>query len=95
VAPDYTIPALKDKTIFFGFGDYDFVQFRSLYSLFPDADGNPVKVHAATNEGSTLEYIVGLANAGVPFTNTELPFGHAWALWRKVAVRMFEDVLWK
>ena len=42
VEPDYENPALKEKNIFFGYGDYDFVATRSLYKQAMDADGNPV-----------------------------------------------------
>ncbi|MEG1515997.1 MAG: hypothetical protein RSD95_14005 [Clostridia bacterium] len=36
IQPDYTLPQLKDKTIFISYGDYDFVVTRSLYKLEPD-----------------------------------------------------------
>jgi enterochelin esterase-like enzyme len=96
-APDYTLPALKEKGIFIGFGWYDFVCFRSLYSVFPDADGNKVSVTRAFGqpEGSTFEYEQGLFNAGVPFTNLQIAAGHQWSLWRKLASYALENVLWK
>lgn len=91
---DFTIPSLKDKTIFFGYGDYDFVQTRSLYKLYPDGEGNMVKL-ADRNEGSIWEYMYGLAEENVEFTSLNYPYGHQWALWRKLIVNVFDDILWK
>ena len=91
---DFTIPELKDKTIFFGYGDYDFVQTRSLYKLYPDADGNMVRL-ASREEGSIWEYMYGLAEADVDFTSINYAYGHQWALWRKLMVNICEDILWK
>ena len=91
---DFTIPSLKDKNIFFGYGDYDFVQTRSLYKLYPDEDGNMVRL-APKEEGSIWEYMYGLAEEDVPFTSINYPYGHQWALWRKLLVNVFDDVLWK
>ena len=91
---DFTIPELKDKNIFFGYGDYDFVQTRSLYKMYPDADGNMVRL-AKQYEGSIWEYMYGLAEEGVPFTSKNYPYGHDWVLWRKLLVDVFDDILWK
>lgn len=91
---DFTIPSLKDKNIFFGYGDYDFVQTRSLYKLYPDEDGNMVRL-APKEEGSIWEYMYGLAEEDVPFTSINYPYGHQWALWRKLLVNVLDDVLWK
>lgn len=91
---DFTIPSLKDKNIFFGYGDYDFVQTRSLYKLYPDEDGNMVRL-APKEEGSIWEYMYGLAEEDVPFTSINYSYGHQWALWRKLLVNVFDDVLWK
>lgn len=96
VDPDYTIEELHDKTLWFGFGMYDFVKLRSLYSLFPDEDGELVLLSQARRpEGSIYEYMIRLAEEGVPFTNIELPFGHDWVLWRMAVVDAFDNVLWK
>ena len=91
---DFTIPSLKEKNIFFGYGDYDFVQTRSLYKMYPDGDGNMVLL-ANRKEGSIWEYMYGMAEAGVPFQAVNYPYGHQWALWRKVIVKAIDDVLWK
>lgn len=91
--PDYTIPALKDKNIFVGYGDYDFVVVRSLYHYQPDAEGNLVRI-VDRDEGSTLEYIFGLSQEDVEVTSLNQPYGHDWVLWRKLIVHVFENVLW-
>jgi enterochelin esterase-like enzyme len=95
VAPDYTLPALKNKGIFFGFGWWDFVCFRGLYSLFPDENGNLVSVVGAIAEGSIYEYLKNLGVNNVPYTSLELPTGHMWVMWRKSATTFMENVLWK
>lgn len=91
---DFTIPELKEKTIFFGYGDYDFVQTRSLYKMYPDEEGNMVKL-APQNEGSIWEYMYGLAGEGVEFSSMNYPYGHDWVLWRKLLVTVFDEILWK
>ena len=83
-------------TLWFGYGMYDFVKLRSIYSLFPDEEGNLVLLSQARRpEGSLYEYLIKLSEAGVPFTNIELPFGHDWVLWRMAIVDAFDNVLWK
>lgn len=94
IQPDYTLSQLKDKTIFFGYGDYDFVVPRSLYHLEPDEDGNLIPLTNG-NEGSIFEYMIGLNNEGVEFESLNYPYGHDWVLWRKLIVDVFDDVLWK
>jgi hypothetical protein len=75
---------------------YDFVKLRSLYSLFPGEDGELVLLSQARRpEGSLYEYLIKLAEAGVPFTNIELPYGHDWVLWRMAIVDAFDNVLWQ
>ena len=91
---DFTIPELKEKNIYFGYGDYDFVQTRSLYKMYPDADGNMVRL-ARQYEGSVWEYMYGLAGENVPFISMNYPYGHQWALWRKCVVDFAENFLWK
>ena len=93
--PDYNKPELKDKTIFMGYGDYDFVVTRSLYHMLPDADGKLQKLISNVNEGSTLEYFNGLTKAGVEYTSLNLPYGHQWTLWRQLLVHICDEVLWK
>lgn len=96
VKPDYAITNLSKRTLWFAYGLYDFVKLRSLYSLFPDAEGKMVLLSPARRpEGSAYEYLIKLSEAGVPFTNLELPFGHDWVLWRKAIVYAFDNVLWK
>jgi enterochelin esterase-like enzyme len=96
VDPDYTIENLGEKTLWFGYGMYDFVKLRSLYSLFPGEDGELVLLSQARRpEGSLYEYLIKLAEAGVPFTNIELPYGHDWVLWRMAIVDAFDNVLWQ
>ena len=96
VQPDYTIENLSEKTLWFSYGLWDFVKLRGLYSLFPDENGNLVLLSPARRpEGSVYEYLIKLSEAGVPFTNLELPYGHAWVLWREAAVYAFDNVLWK
>jgi enterochelin esterase-like enzyme len=96
VAPDYTIPALKTRDIFFGFGWWDFVCFRSIYSVIRDENGNVVSVPGLNNqEGSIYEYLQNLTANGVSYTTLELPTGHMWVLWRKCAAYFMENVLWK
>jgi hypothetical protein len=95
VAPDYTLPQLKEKKIFIGFGSYDFVAFRSLYSIFPDADGNKVQLTGGGAEGSSYEYMVGLSRNGVSYYTLEIPANHLWTLWRKCAADFFVNLLWK
>jgi S-formylglutathione hydrolase FrmB len=98
VAPDYTLPALMDKKIFMSSGLYDYVSTRSLYSVFPDADGNLVLLTDYSNngdEGSTYEYVIEFSKAGVPFTTLQLPVGHTFDLWRPAIINMFDNVLWK
>lgn len=94
IEPDYSIPELKDKNIFIGYGDYDFVVGRSLYYLTPDADGNLVPI-VNNKEGSILEYLHGLSEAGVEFRTLKYPYGHDWVLWRELIVDVFDEVLWK
>lgn len=95
IQPDYTLPQLMEKHIFVGYGDYDFVVPRSLYHLEANADGEKTVLTAKPEEGSVLEYIVGLANEGVPVMTYHLPYGHQWALWRGFAVHTFDNFLWK
>lgn len=95
VEPDYTIAALKDRTIFFGYGMYDFVKLRSLYYLHSIESGEPALVSEARRpEGSVYEYLMALSNEGIAFTNYELPYGHDWVLWRKCAVYILDNLLW-
>lgn len=94
IQPDYTLPQLQDKNIFIGYGDYDMVLARSLYQLEPDQDGNLIPLTNAS-EGSVLEYLIGLSNAGVPVKTLNYPYGHDWVLWRKLIVDVFDDILWK
>ncbi len=96
VQPDYTIENLPEKTLWFCYGLWDFVKLRGLYSPFPDEDGRPVPLSPARRpEGSVYEYLIKLSEAGVPFTNLELPYGHDWVLWRKAIVYAFDNVLWR
>ena len=96
VEPDYDIPELKEKNIFFIIGDYDFVATRSLYKQAMDEEGNPVQLYDSHNEGSCWEYMYGLSEAGVYFgSTTNLPYGHDWVLWRKGIVQVFDEILWK
>ena len=95
VDPDYGNPALKEKNIFFGYGDYDFVATRSLYKQAMDADGNPVQLYDNKNEGACWEYMYGLNEAGVNYRSMNYPYGHDWVLWRKLIVDVFDDILWK
>ena len=101
IQPDYTLPQLKDKHIFIGYGDYDFVVTRSIFRLEPDKEGDNAGQRSlliggwGSNEGSTLEYLIGLTNAGVPVKIDHLPYGHQWALWRQFAVYTFGNMLWK
>jgi enterochelin esterase-like enzyme len=95
VAPDYTIPDLKTRTIFFAYGWWDFVCFRSLYSLFKDPVTGEVVPIQQSNEGSLYEYLIGLKANSVPYTNLNLPSGHVWVLWRKAVVHFAENILWK
>ncbi|MDO4548370.1 MAG: alpha/beta hydrolase-fold protein [Clostridia bacterium] len=95
IQPDFTMPELKEKNLFPGYGDYDFVVTRSLYHLEPDADGNLIPLMSAKSEGSTFEYVVGLNNEGVEIMTVNYPYGHDWVLWRKLMVKVFDDVLWK
>lgn len=93
IQPDYTKPELKEKTIFLGYGDYDFVVTRSLYHLEPDENGE-IAALVNNKEGSTLEYLFGLNAQGVEVTSLNLPYGHDWVLWRKLIVHVLENVLW-
>ena len=93
--PDYENPALKEKNIFFGYGDYDFVATRSLYKQAMDADGNPVQLYDNKNEGACWEYMYGLNEAGVSYRSMNYPYGHDWVLWRKLIVDVFDNILWK
>ena len=96
VQPDYSIANLSEKTLWFGYGLYDFVKLRSLYSLFPDENGELKLLSPARRpEGSLYEYLAKLSEAGIPFTNIELPYGHDWVLWRQAIVYAFDNVLWK
>jgi predicted peptidase len=95
IDPDYENEELKDKTIFFGYGDYDFVVTRSLYKQAADEDGNLVPVMENRGEGSIWEYMYGLNDAGVEFTTLNYPYGHDWVLWRKLIVNVFDEILWK
>jgi len=96
VQPDYAVENLADKTLWFGYGLWDFVKLRSLYSLFPDESGELVLLSQARRpEGSLYEYLIKLSEIGVPFTNIELPFGHDWVLWREAIVDAFDNVLWQ
>ena len=92
--PDYTKPDLKDKTIYVGYGDYDFVVVRSLYHYEPDQDGRPVLI-VDRYEGSTLEYIFGLNQEGVEVLSMNVPYGHDWVNWRKQIVYVFDDIIWQ
>lgn len=94
VQPDYELPALKEKTIFIGYGDYDFVVPRSMYHLERDENGE-LQPLINGKEGSIFEYAVGLNNAGVEFTTMNYPYGHDWVLWRKLIVHAFDNLLWK
>lgn len=93
IQPDYTIPELKDKTIYIGYGDYDFVVTRSLYFYEPDENGDHTPI-INNREGSILEYVYGLNKEGVEFSVVNQPFGHDWVLWRKLIVDVFDNVLW-
>lgn len=94
IQPDYTLPQLQDKNIFFGYGDYDFVVPRSMYHLEANEDGEITPL-LNNREGSIFEYIVELNNAGVEFETLNYPYGHDWVLWRKLIVNVFDDFLWK
>lgn len=86
---------MKDKNIYIGYGEYDFVLERSLYYLTPDEDGNLVSM-VNNREGSILEYFYGLNAAGVVFKSApNYPYGHQWSLWLKFIVDVFDNVLWK
>ena len=94
---DYTVEGLADKTLWFGYGLYDFVK---LAGVFRPAEEEGAEMEAlwggnALRAGNIYQYFVDLGNAGIPFTQLELPYGHVWALWRQCAVYMFDNVLWQ
>jgi enterochelin esterase-like enzyme len=90
--PDLTNPNYKTRTLFFGYGQFDFVLTRSLYRL---QDPTQQVVPAWSPEGSLYQYLFELKNAGIPYTNQMLPYGHQWTLWRQNIVYIFDNVLWK
>ena len=93
--PDYNMSQLKEKNIYIGYGEYDFVLHRSLYHYLPDADGNLIPL-VPIPEGSILEYFHGLSQAGVTFKSApSYPYGHQWSLWLKYIVDVFDNILWK
>lgn len=93
--PDYTIPELKEKKIFVGYGEYDHVLPNSIFVLEPDENGERHTMTSVTNEGSCLEYIYGLASENIPVMTLTYPYGHQWTLWRELLVDVCDLVLWK
>lgn len=91
VNPDYTSPLLKTRKLSFTMGQYDFVKrAESLYT------GKVEPNFRGEIEKSIYCYIYGLKKAGIPFkTETELPYGHTWQLWRKNLVDWIDHFLWK
>ena len=83
VYPEYTKEGLDDVRLFLAYGMYDSIVYGPIYK-------------DTIAYGSCYDYIWGLSQAGVEFeVNTDLHYGHQWALWRELAVYSFDNILWK
>jgi enterochelin esterase-like enzyme len=94
VNPDYTIENLAEKTLFFGYGSYDYVVMSAVYRVTHGSD-EVTPLWGWVGFGHIYQYFYDLNAAGISFTNLELHYGHTWTLWRECMSYAFDNVLWQ
>jgi enterochelin esterase-like enzyme len=95
IEPDYSVENLSERTLWIGYGDYDFVAMFSVIRYSEDETDEATPLWGGPGVGNMNQYFVDLAGAGIPFTNLEVPYGHTWGLWRHCAIYAFDSVLWQ